>query len=83
MSKFLDIKDVIILEAKGITACAQERKKMWSKFHQSRCATFDGLWLEVTRYLKVVGYNPMFFQAISRKLFEERLTIHFACWTKK
>ncbi len=63
VSKFLDILDGIILESKAIS---QERKKMWSKFHRSRCSTFDGLWLEVTRHLKVVGYNPMFFQAVSR-----------------
>ena len=79
VSKFLDILDGIILESKATTVCSQERKKMWSKFHQSRCSTFDGLWLEVTRHLKVVGYNPMFFQAVSRTLFEERLTIHFVC----
>lgn len=71
----LDIFDVIIEEASG--ACAKERKKLWSKFHVSRCTTIDDLWLELTHDLKASGSNPMLFQAVSRELFEERLSLYF------
>lgn len=75
VQKLLDILDMIIQQA--TRACAQERKKVWSEFHACRCTTINCLWSVLMENIKASGSNAMFFQVVSRKIFEERLSIYF------